>query len=303
MEVDVVYTWVNDQDPDWSRLRRFESRRLSDDVSWHESVNSNARFSNRWEIYYSIRSLKKYASWVNRIYIVTNCEVPQRILNLGVVVVSHEDIFPDLNCLPNFNSRAIESCLHKIEGLSEYFLYLNDDFFLASHSAIDDFYSADGVVSVFPSKHDIEYDGKNLRPVDYAAIKAGLELSKAYNFLPKKKLHHAPYVLRRSVLFEIEDKYESEVNVTRANKFKQKNDFPLATTFFAYYAIATGRGLEKLFPCRYVDIGDGKCFLLLIYILCGLKKYKFICLNEVCSMRYFSSIRDIFVGFFMKIYF
>mgnify|MGYP003649856153 CR=1 FL=1 len=93
-------------------------------------VNSNARFSNRWEIYYSIRSLKKYASWVNRIYIVTNCEVPQRILNLGVVVVSHEDIFPDLNCLPNFNSRAIESCLHKIEGLSEYFLYLNDDFIL-----------------------------------------------------------------------------------------------------------------------------------------------------------------------------
>ncbi|GAB3371824.1 Stealth CR1 domain-containing protein [Spongiibacter taiwanensis] len=302
MQVDVVYTWVNDKDPKWIKMHEAESERLSSDIAWHRSVNSSARYSNRWEIFYSIRSLKKYADWIDKIYIVTNCDVPKRILDLGVVV-PHEDIFPDVNCLPSFNSRAIESCLHRIDGLSEYFLYLNDDVFFASHSTIGDFYSNDGVVSVFPSKHDIKYDGNGLRPVDYGAIKAGLEIERRFNFRPVKKLHHAPFALRKSVLFEIEKNYGEEVEVTRLNKFKQKDDFPLATTFFAYYAIATDFGCEKSCSCRYIDIGDVKCFALLTYIFFRLKRYQFICLNEVFPMKFFSKIRDLYLSVFMRLYF
>ena len=49
-------------------------------------------------------------------------------------MVPHSEIFrPDLKrkgALPTFNSCAIESQLHRIPGLAECYLYLNDDFFL-----------------------------------------------------------------------------------------------------------------------------------------------------------------------------
>lgn len=44
--------------------------------------------------------------------------------------VNHDTLFPNLSHLPSFNSNAIELQLHNIEGLSEYFIYLNDDFYI-----------------------------------------------------------------------------------------------------------------------------------------------------------------------------
>jgi len=41
-----------------------------------------------------------------------------------------QEIFPRKDDLPTFNSAAIECHLHRIPGLSENFLYFNDDFLL-----------------------------------------------------------------------------------------------------------------------------------------------------------------------------
>ena len=47
-------------------------------------------------------------------------------------------------CLPTFNSCAIELHMHKIEGLSEHFVYFNDDIIINSH--IDpDYFFRDGL--------------------------------------------------------------------------------------------------------------------------------------------------------------
>lgn len=46
-------------------------------------------------------------------------------------LVTHDQIIePD--CLPTFNSHAIEINIHKIEGLAEHFVYFNDDTFINS---------------------------------------------------------------------------------------------------------------------------------------------------------------------------
>ena len=47
----------------------------------------------------------------------------------NVRVVTHKEIF-DPKHLPTFSSPAIEINLHKIPGLSNRFIYANDDFFL-----------------------------------------------------------------------------------------------------------------------------------------------------------------------------
>jgi hypothetical protein len=108
-----------------------------------EDQSSASRFEDHDEMLYSLRSLERFAPWVRRVYIVTNGQVPTW-LNLDhprVRVVPHSAIFPDASHLPTFSSPAIEAHLHRIQGLSRRFLYLNDDTFFASPVQPDDFYS------------------------------------------------------------------------------------------------------------------------------------------------------------------
>lgn len=83
---------------------------------------------------YSLRSLEVNAPWIRNIYIVTNGQVPTWLdtSNPRVKIVTHKEIFTEQNALPTFSSPAIELNLHHIPGLSDYFIYFNDDVFLGS---------------------------------------------------------------------------------------------------------------------------------------------------------------------------
>ncbi|MFD0331960.1 hypothetical protein ACFQZC_36840 [Streptacidiphilus monticola] len=78
---------------------------------------------------YSLRSIHQYAPWVRRIHLVTAGQRPVWLNtdHPDIRVVDHREIFSDPDALPTFNSHAIESQLHHIDGLAEHFLYLNDD--------------------------------------------------------------------------------------------------------------------------------------------------------------------------------
>ena len=58
--------------------------------------------------------------------------------------MKHEEIFPNKSHLPTFSSNALEGHLHRIPGLSEQFLFLNDDFIFGAPVSFDDFYSDHG---------------------------------------------------------------------------------------------------------------------------------------------------------------
>lgn len=153
MDVDVVYTWVNNQDSQWQKLynKALSETTFAKDV--HPSVYDIARFQNRNELYYSIKSVRKYAPWVRKIFIVTNCKLPDWAnSDSGIISVSHEEIFLDHSVLPTFNSHAIEANLKRVPGLSEHFLYFNDDVFLCRPVRKEDFFPQDGSIHVFPSK-------------------------------------------------------------------------------------------------------------------------------------------------------
>ncbi len=71
-----------------------------------------------------------HAPWIRTIYIVTASQVPVWLntAHPRVRIIDHKELFPDPAAqLPTFNSLAIESVLHRIPGLSEYFLYFNND--------------------------------------------------------------------------------------------------------------------------------------------------------------------------------
>lgn len=301
--MDVVYTWVNHNDPEWQKLHKNATAKLPPSDSRHSSVNDIARYQNRDEIKYSINSLRMYAPWVRNIFIVTNCALPDWAKNdRQIIKVDHRDIFPDTSVLPTFNAFAIEACLHRIDGLSEHFIYFNDDVFLLNPVSISVFFPAAGTISLFISKHDIPSERRDdLRPVEFSMINAREILSKRFGFRPEKKLHHAPFPLIRSVMYDIEKENAEELAVTRSHAFRDRADLPLSTTLHAYYCLAIGAGRISTAPARYIDIGD-PLFLLLIMPFSPLRrgKYVFLCLNEVTSIKWLPELRDRIIERLMK---
>ncbi|XP_059170682.1 N-acetylglucosamine-1-phosphotransferase subunits alpha/beta-like [Physella acuta] len=108
-----------------------------------DDVVASNRFEDNEELRYSLRSLERFAPWVRHIYIVTNGQIPYW-LNLDsprVTVITHEEIFQNTSYLPTFSSPGIEANIHRIPGLSDKFLYLNDDVMFGSPVWPDDFYT------------------------------------------------------------------------------------------------------------------------------------------------------------------
>jgi hypothetical protein len=303
MTIDAVYTWVNHRDPAWMAAYSAVQNDAVDTTNSHESANDIARFQSRNELVYSIKSVRRFAPWIDRIFVVTNCSLPTAIVeDQKVFPVTHEEIFADLSALPTFNSHAIEANLHRIPGLSERFLYFNDDFFLGKPVSSRDFFSDSGKPYVFLSKHDIPYQRLgDLRPVDFAAINVGRLLEENFSFRPEKKLHHSPYPLLKSTLFEIESQYGQLLLNTMRQKFRTNTDLPLATTLHAYYSLLRGYAQQGSIDCRYIDIGD-PLFIFLIAPFSPLwrGKYQTFCLNEVKSVGYLSTLRDYLVSSFLK---
>ncbi|XP_061523335.1 N-acetylglucosamine-1-phosphotransferase subunits alpha/beta isoform X2 [Phycodurus eques] len=104
---------------------------------------SASRFEDNEELRYSLRSVEKHAPWVRHVFVVTNGQIPSwlNLDNPRVSVVTHQELFLNRSHLPTFSSPAIESHIHRIPGLSQKFIYLNDDVMFGKDVWPDDFYS------------------------------------------------------------------------------------------------------------------------------------------------------------------
>ncbi|CAK9816071.1 N-acetylglucosamine-1-phosphotransferase subunits alpha/beta [Anthophora quadrimaculata] len=142
--IDVVYTWVNGSDPAFLKD-------LQEHVPIMDINTAASRFSDKDELRYSLRSLEMYAPWVRHVYIVTNGQIPSWLDmdNPRVTLVTHEDIFLNKSDLPTFSSPAIESHIHRIPGISDKFLYFNDDVMLGAEVWPEDFITQAGGQKVY----------------------------------------------------------------------------------------------------------------------------------------------------------
>ena len=141
--IDIVYLWCNSSDEVWKKKKNDELKKYGKTLD-NDSI-SECRFIDNNELKYSLRSLEKFAPWINNIFIVTDNQVPEwlDITNPKIHIVDHTQIMPP-EALPTFNSMAIETRLHKIPDLSEYFLYANDDMFFGNFVDKNFFFNEDG---------------------------------------------------------------------------------------------------------------------------------------------------------------
>lgn len=131
-KIDIVVLWVDGNDPEWRKQKDFyvQQCRASKEKAYEAS---DQRFRDWDQLRYWFRGIEKNAPWVNKIHFVTWGHLP-KWLNTAhpkLHIVKHEDIIPS-EYLPVFSSHAIEIFINKIEGLSEQFIYFNDDMFLIS---------------------------------------------------------------------------------------------------------------------------------------------------------------------------
>ena len=251
--IDVVYTWVDGQDPEWQRRKAAAAGE-----SYHEESASDARFLSRDELRYSLRSLHMNAPWVRKVFVVTDDQSPAWLEtdNPAVQVVSHKEIFSDPSVLPVFNSHAIESQLHHIDGLAEHFLYLNDDMFIGRPLAPQSFFLSNGVSRFFYSQTRVPMKPKSEAdtPVDAACKNNRALIEDAFGVTLTQTFQHVPYAMRRSVLAEIEERFPEAYRTTMASRFRSMQDHSIPSSLYHYYAFLTGRAVPGSVRYGYVQL-------------------------------------------------
>ncbi|MEV4739830.1 stealth family protein [Streptomyces sp. NPDC049555] len=257
--IDVVYTWVDGNDPEWA-ARRARAQREADGTGEerHEEAANDARYISRDELKYSLRSIHQYAPWVRTIYLVTDDQTPQWLNtdHPGIRVVSHREIFSDPAVLPTFNSHAIETQLHHIEGLSEHFLYFNDDVFLGSPLTPQDFFLSNGLTKFFPSPALVPLGAHNPAdpPVAAAAKNNRALIEDGFGATFTQKMRHVPHALSRTVLDEIEERYADAHAATAAARFRSPADLSVASSLHHYYAYHRAKAIPSDLRYVYMDL-------------------------------------------------
>ena len=245
MDVDLVYLWVNGNDPEWQAKRNA----CIGTAETQRGVNCKGRYADNDELKYSLRSVAQYASWIHKIYIVTDNQVPSWLdtSNPKVRIVDHKEIMPEI-CLPCFNSAVIEHFLYNIPGLSEHFLYANDDMFVNRPVKPDDFFAQDGLPIVRFNRRPLRkftlwFKEKVQRRAlsNYVqTIRRSAEMvEKKYGIYYGGKTHHNIDAYLKSDYQHAAQVFDSEIKATFANHVRSASD--VQRNIYSYVALAEKR--------------------------------------------------------------
>lgn len=283
--IDLVYTWVDGDDPLWQE-RKERSLGYWDPSTVHQSAAGASRYTSRDELKYSLRSVEMYANWFRHIYIVTDGQVPTWLDrgNPRITVIDHKEIFTDPTALPVFNSHAIESQLHHIPGLSERYIYMNDDVFFARPTGPELFFTSNGLSKFFPSKATLDVDPPSVRdmPVLSAAKHNRDFLLNRHGRLVTNKFKHTPHPQIRTVLEQLETEEPEMFRNVAASRVRHPDDVSIASALHHFHAYSLGRAVEGRIRYAYVDIGRDDAELILLR-LSRRTDLDVLCLNETDS--------------------
>ncbi|MEU6858694.1 stealth family protein [Glycomyces sp. NPDC046736] len=280
--VDAVYMWVDGADPDWA-ARRAEFADDGADAEGHGHLAGASRYTDRDELKYSLRSLHAFAPYIRNIYIVTAGQTPKWLDTdaPGIRVVDHTEIFADPSALPVFNSHAITTQLHRIPGLADHYLILNDDVFFGSPSRPEQFFHANGIARVPFSSMQIGLG--DAKPQDSAPNLAGRNarrlLEADFGRFATSKFKHVPHPQLRQVAVELAERYPEALAATSRSRFRDPADIEFAGLLH-HYSVLTGRGVPGTSKLMYVDVAAADAPARL-QALERRRDAEFICVNDV----------------------
>lgn len=260
-KIDFVVSWVDSGDPTWITKK---NRYMGDIQDIKNDNVSEERYRDYGTLMYFFRSVEKYASWVNHIYLITDNQIPKWLNsdNKKVTVIDHRDII-DSKYLPLFNSNAIEWNMNSIPGLSDNFVYFNDDYLLNGLVQPEDFF-IDGkprdyrlYKSLYPKEDFDNIPFNDVRLLNQFLIKGNWPLNKTGLFsfkYGKEQVHnliqlrrkwvsgyiepHSAYSFTKSTFRKVKEIWKQQVNDTNSYRFRSSND--ISIWLVRYYQLETG---------------------------------------------------------------
>ncbi|MBG6224249.1 hypothetical protein IWX63_000804 [Arthrobacter sp. CAN_A2] len=252
-DIDLVFSWVDGSSPEYRAARAARMK----GVVVGEGDDHEARFRQIDELKYALRSVYMFAPWVRRIFIATDSDRPDWLADHpSVTFVPSEEHFKDPSVLPTHNSQAVEAQLQHIPGLSEYFLYSNDDMFFGRPVAPDMFFSPGGITKFIEADTRIglgDNDAERSGFENAARVNRRL-LHERFGRITTRHLEHTAAPLRKSVLLEMEAEFAAEFAATAASRFRAKDNISVTNSLYHYYALLTGRAVtQEMAKVKYVD--------------------------------------------------
>jgi hypothetical protein len=244
-KVDLVYLWVDGNDPEWQKKRHKYLPAFD-----HTDALCEGRYVNNDELRYSLRSVEKYANWIRKIFIVTDNQIPSwlDVSNPKIKIIDHSEILPP-EARPCFNSEVIEYFLYKIPDLSEHFIYANDDMFLNKNVSPSDFFCDDGFPIVRLRRKYFGYFRYKLKYVFSDTCSAYKKTyirasDEVYKRLKKRYwdfLHHNIDAYRKSdYKMAMENIFNDIIEKTMLNHIRSENG--LQRIAILYYALTVKHG-------------------------------------------------------------
>ena len=249
--IDVVYTWVDSSDKNWQKQRDYYSKKI-DKGRFPDPENPDL------ELETSLLLLFKFAPFINNVYIVTaDGQIPKcihtnsQLANKPIKIVHHSQIWHKnmLHTLPVFCSKAIEANLHRIPGLSELFMYFNDDMYLVKNLDIYD---------CFINNYSIVQPMEKYKPPRPPGDKwANSWKYTMKNYYPMNIPYHGFICLNKSSM-EKAEKNNTDWSRTIKSKFRQDKDLP-PIGYTVNYALKNRLSyLTNSSPLNLIYIGDKK---------------------------------------------
>lgn len=239
--IDAVITWVDGNDPVW---RAKKNAALSGTVlRSFDDIAGDTRYASVGEVKYCVASLLRFAPFLRKIYIVTpaqdphlddflDAQFPSR--TTSVEVVDQDILFGDCpDCLPVFNSLSVETMIWKIPGLSEHFIYLNDDFLVVRPLKETDLFTEDGRPVIYGKTLSciVPKVWHHLRPssrghkrfvLKYAMVNAADALGGRRTFL---YFGHTPVAMLRSLMADFDASCPGVLEANADHRFRDASQF------------------------------------------------------------------------------
>ena len=263
--IDAVITWV---DGNTVAHRRLRAQYMAQEGL---PLGENARNPHRWEssgeITFCLHSIHNHAPWVRIIWIIVDRDPPPldslpAALRAKVRIVTHDTIFAGYaNALPTFNSLAIETVMWRIKGLSEQFLYFNDDVFLSAPLSPEDVFVGghpvlrgqwrdNAALANDPAARDDPAMFGHLVQINAAAL-AGYSAEHLF------AAAHVVHPMRRSIMQQLFATHRPAVVRNIAGRFRQVDQF-LPQGAHNHLAIRQGEAvISEAYDWVHIKSGQG----------------------------------------------
>lgn len=286
--VDIVYLWVDGSDPVWQKKRQRAYSAWIKDNPDALAVHGNAagRYRDNGELRFNLRALEKFFPGHGHVYIVTDEQTPAWLhQSERVTIVDHRDLIPDQST-HLFDSGHIESWLHHIPGLSEQFIYLNDDVFFGEN--VDPSLWFGEHMKVY-TEAQAQPDFAGLQPDETALVNASIWsrdwMQRRYPTYrhDARVFSHAPRPMLKSAMMELESIAPELFAQVRSTTFRSWRVPPIVPDLVPRWMVHRGLAQQRILDPLYILTGDARASEQLATLSERFGRLPFFCINDTCD--------------------